>query len=89
MFIMRRTISSLLLDTFLGSQHGVDDTYSENRSLLAEILVDRDMRESGRSCSGMNISDRYGIPSQREIKRYQTSRLSGTCSLLGWENPLV
>ena len=64
-FIKRRNICSSLLDTFLGSEHGVGDTYSETRSIFAEILVKRDMRKSGRpSPSGMDISDPYGIPGQ-------------------------
>jgi hypothetical protein len=56
-FITRRSICSSLLDTFLGSEHAVDGTYSETRKLFAQILTERSICESGCSSGGMNASD--------------------------------
>ena len=56
-FITRRRICLLLLDTFLGSEYAVDGTYSETRKLFSQILIERSICESGCSSGDMNASD--------------------------------
>ena len=59
-FATRRSICSLFLETFLGSEHGMG-LYSETRNLLSQILTGIDNREPGCSFQGVSDTDRHGI----------------------------